>query len=153
MCPNGSSRAPNREVVRRTPLATARTLPCRRVSMVTIRSDSPSFCTRSTTASSRDSLPRNTPPAIGSESQPAQLSGIALPVLGDPYVQVEVDLRTEQVLDLGTRPGTDLLEPAAPGADHDGLLAGPLHVDVGVHLRDPLLREHLLHQHGDRVRQ
>ena len=40
-------------VVRRTPLATARTRPCRRVSRVMIRSDSPSFCTRSTTASSR----------------------------------------------------------------------------------------------------
>ena len=46
---NGSSRAPNRDRVRRTPFATARTRPCRRVSRVTIRSASPSFCTRSTT--------------------------------------------------------------------------------------------------------
>src|SRR2546430_3681150 len=58
-CPNGSSRAPNLDVVRRTPLATARTRPCRRVNNVMIRSDSPSFCTRSTTASSRYSLVRN----------------------------------------------------------------------------------------------
>ena len=39
--------------VRRTPLATARTRPVRRVSSVMIRSASPSFCTRSTTPSSR----------------------------------------------------------------------------------------------------
>ena len=49
----GSRRAPNFDVVRRTPLPTARTRPCRRVSSVTIRSASPSFCTRRTTASSR----------------------------------------------------------------------------------------------------
>src|SRR4051794_37202001 len=49
----GSSRAPNRLRVRRTPLATARTLPCSRVSMVTIRSASPSWWVRRTTASSR----------------------------------------------------------------------------------------------------
>src|SRR6266511_1790837 len=59
MCPNGSSRAPNFDVVRRTPLATARTRPCRLVNSVTIRSDSPSFCPRSTTASSRYSFVRN----------------------------------------------------------------------------------------------
>ena len=39
--------------VRRTPRATARNRPCRRVSSVMMRSLSPSFCTRSTTASSR----------------------------------------------------------------------------------------------------
>src|SRR6059058_4991336 len=49
----GSRRAPKREVVRRTPLPTARTRPCRRVSRVTIRSASPSLWTRRTTASSR----------------------------------------------------------------------------------------------------
>src|SRR4051794_41829331 len=52
---NGSSRAPNLLFVRRTPLATARTLPCRRVSTVTIRSASPSFWVRRTTPPSRDS--------------------------------------------------------------------------------------------------
>src|ERR1700712_1523814 len=50
---NGSSRAPNLLLVRRTPLATARTNPCSRVSSVTIRSASPSLCWRSTTARSR----------------------------------------------------------------------------------------------------
>ena len=49
----GSSRAPNRLVVRRTPLATARTRPLERVRKVTIRSASPSFWVRSTTPSSR----------------------------------------------------------------------------------------------------
>src|SRR6201993_2070467 len=53
MCANGSSRAPNLLRVRRTPLATARTSPWSRVSMVTIRSASPSLCWRSTTARSR----------------------------------------------------------------------------------------------------
>src|SRR3954453_5341737 len=50
---NGSSRAPNRDVVRPPPLPTARTRPVLRVSSVTIRSASPSFCTRSTTPVSR----------------------------------------------------------------------------------------------------
>src|ERR1700712_1012437 len=53
MCANGSSLAPNLLRVRRTPLATARTKPCSRVSRVTIRSASPSLCWRSTTARSR----------------------------------------------------------------------------------------------------
>src|SRR3954463_15143594 len=53
MCANGSSRAPNLLRVRRTPLATARTIPWSRVSRVTIRSASPSLCWRSTTARSR----------------------------------------------------------------------------------------------------
>jgi recombinational DNA repair protein (RecF pathway) len=39
--------------VRRTPLATARTSPCERVSRVMMRSASPSLWVRSTTASSR----------------------------------------------------------------------------------------------------
>ena len=45
--------APNFDLVRRTPLATARTRPWRLVRTVMIRSASPSFCTRSTTPSSR----------------------------------------------------------------------------------------------------
>src|SRR4051794_32096733 len=49
----GSSRAPKRELVRRTPLPTARTRPCRLVSRVMMRSASPSLWTRRTTASSR----------------------------------------------------------------------------------------------------
>ena len=50
---NGSSRAPNRDLVRRTPLATARTRPFRLVRMLTMRSASPSFWVRSTIPSSR----------------------------------------------------------------------------------------------------
>ena len=53
MWENGSSRAPNFDEVRRTPLATARILPRPRLSMVMIRSASPSLWVRSTTASSR----------------------------------------------------------------------------------------------------
>src|SRR4051794_290019 len=49
---NGSSREPKREEVRRTPLATARTMPCWRVSRVMMRSASASLCVRSTMASS-----------------------------------------------------------------------------------------------------
>src|SRR5450759_931192 len=50
---NGSSRAPKRDLVRRTPLATALTLPCWRVRSVTMRSASPSFWVRRTIAASR----------------------------------------------------------------------------------------------------
>src|SRR5450759_4944138 len=50
---NGSSRAPKRDLVRRTPLATALTLPCWRVRSVTMRSASPSFWARRTIAASR----------------------------------------------------------------------------------------------------
>src|SRR5690348_1077586 len=49
----GSSRAPNRLLVRRTPLPTTRTLPSPRVSRVTMRSASPSFWVRRTIPSSR----------------------------------------------------------------------------------------------------
>ena len=49
----GSSRAPNFDLVRRTPFATARTMPLSRVNSVTMRSASPSLCWRSTTALSR----------------------------------------------------------------------------------------------------
>ena len=52
-CVNGSSRAPNLNLVRRTPLATARIRPLVRPRMVMIRSASPSFCVRSTIPSSR----------------------------------------------------------------------------------------------------
>ena len=50
---NGSSRAPKREEVRRTPFATARSLPCVRLSIVTMRSASPSLWVRRITTSSR----------------------------------------------------------------------------------------------------
>ena len=48
-CVNGSSRAPNRLVVLRMPLATARTLPEPWVMIVTILSASPSLMDRRTT--------------------------------------------------------------------------------------------------------
>jgi hypothetical protein len=50
---NGSSRPPKRDLVLRTPLATARTLPSPWVSSTTMRSASPSFQVRSTTPCSR----------------------------------------------------------------------------------------------------
>src|SRR5450756_714943 len=50
---NGSSRAPKRDLVRRTPFATALILPCWRVRSVTMRSASPSFWARRTIAASR----------------------------------------------------------------------------------------------------
>src|ERR1043165_1675225 len=111
--PNGSSRAPNFDVVRRTPRATARTRPWRRVNRVMIRSDSPSFCTCSTTASSRYSLPLNPTPDMSepSESQAPQLLGVPLPVLRDPDVQVEIDPAPDQAPDLP--PGAGAAGPPA----------------------------------------
>ena len=50
---NGSSRAPNLDFVRRTPLATPRIFPCRREKKVMILSASPRSWVRSTMASSR----------------------------------------------------------------------------------------------------
>ncbi len=52
-CTIGSSRDPKRDLVLRTPLATARTLPRPAVSRVTMRSASPSLIVRSTTPCSR----------------------------------------------------------------------------------------------------
>ena len=49
----GSSREPKRDLVRRTPFATARTRPRVRVSIVMMRSASPSLWVRRTIASSR----------------------------------------------------------------------------------------------------
>src|SRR5919205_3461695 len=92
---NGSSRAPNLLLVRRTPLATARTLPCRRVSTVMIRSASPSFCVRSTTPSSRYS---DFGVVDTSVPQPVQLLGVVLPLAEHGDVQVQVHPRAEQRL-------------------------------------------------------
>ena len=85
----------------------------------------------------------------------AELTGVALPVLGHPHVQVEVHLRAEQVLDLGPGPRADVAQAAGTGADDDGLLARSLDVDVGVdlHERAVLGRDHLLDDDRDRVRQ
>src|SRR5215210_7603547 len=126
---NGSSRAPNLLFVRRTPLATARTLPCRRVSTVTIRSASPSFWVRRTIPSSRYSdlwtvlmarlrvapllgrwrslrcsLPRR---LRGSRSvpQPVELLGVVLPLPQHRDVQLQVHPRAEQLLEAHPRLG------------------------------------------------
>src|SRR3954451_25224786 len=96
---NGSSRAPNMLLVRRTPWATARTLPCRRVSTVTIRSASPSFCVRRTTPSSRYS---DFGVVDTSVAQLCQLLRVVLPLAQHGHVQVEVDLPAEQLLEPGT---------------------------------------------------
>src|ERR687885_1113790 len=128
---NGSSRAPNLLFVRRTPLATARTLPYRRVSTVTIRSASPSFCVRSTTPSSRYS-------AFGvvdtSVAQPVELLGVVLPLAEDGDVQVEVHPAAEQLLQALPRLGADRLDHLAAATEQHRLLAGPLDVQQRVDL-------------------
>src|SRR3954469_21753713 len=103
---NGSRRAPNLLLVRRTPLATARTLPCRRVSTVTIRSASPSFCVRRTTPSSRYS---DFGVVDTSVAQPVQLLGVVLPLAQHGHMQVEVHPAAEQLLEPGAGLGADLL--------------------------------------------
>src|SRR3954469_23243082 len=107
---NGSSRDPNLLLVRRTPLATARTLPCLRVRTVTIRSASPSFCVRRTMPSSRYS-------AFGvpltSVAQPIQLLGVVLPLAEHGDVQLEVHAGTEQRLHARPGLGADRLDDRA----------------------------------------
>src|ERR671926_580048 len=104
---NGSSRAPNLLLVRRTPLATARTLPCRRVSTVTIRSASPSFCVRRTMPSSRYS---DLWVVDTSVPQPVQLLGVVLPLAQHRDVQVQVHPRTQQRLHALAGLGADRLD-------------------------------------------
>src|ERR1035438_1997625 len=90
------------------------------------------------------------------KAQAAQLLGVALPVLGDLDVQVEVDLGAQQRLDLVAGTAAYLLQPRALGADDDGLLARPLHVKLGVYVgevRTTWPRPHLLDHDRDRVRQ
>jgi GNAT superfamily N-acetyltransferase len=90
------------------------------------------------------------------KAQAAKLARVALPVLGDLDVQVEVDPRAEQRLDLPARPGADLLEAGTLGPEHDRLLALALHVELGVHVEQVRVagtRPHLLDDHGDGVRQ
>src|SRR3712207_2223074 len=104
---NGSSRAPNLLLVRRTPLATARTLPCRRVSTVTIRSASPSFWVRRTMPSSRYS---DLWVVDTSVAQPVELLGVVLPLTEHRDVQLQVHPRAEQLLEALARLGADLLD-------------------------------------------
>ena len=58
----------------------------------------------------------------GSEAELAQLLGVALPVLGDLHVQVEVDRGAQQRLDLLAGLRADVLQPRALVADDDALL-------------------------------
>src|SRR5580704_12773522 len=90
------------------------------------------------------------------EAEAAELLGVALPVLGDLDVQVEVDPGAQESLDLPAGAGADVLQPRSPGADDDGLLARPLHVQLGVHIGQVVpagVRAHLLDHDRDRVRQ
>src|SRR3954462_9616510 len=128
---NGSSRAPNLLLVRRTPLATARTLPVRRVRTGTMRSASPSFWVRRTTPSSRYS---DFGVVDTSVPQPVELLGVVLPLPQHRDVQVEVHPRAEQLLQAGAGLGADLLDRRALPAEHDRLLAGPLDVQQRAHL-------------------
>src|SRR3954453_13700964 len=128
---NGSRRAPNLLFVRRTPLATARTLPCRRVSTVMIRSASPSFCVRRTTPSSRYS---DFGVVDTSVPEPVQLLRVVLPLTEDGDVQVEVHPRAEQLLEPGPRLGADRLDHLAAAAEQHRLLGGPLDVQQRVDL-------------------
>src|SRR4051812_512004 len=128
---NGSRRAPNLLFVRRTPLATARTLPCRRVSTVTIRSASPSFWGRRTTPSSRYS---DFGVVVMSVAQPVELLRVVLPLAEDGDVQVQVPPGAEQLLETGAGLGADRLDHLATAAEQHRFLGGALDVQQRVHL-------------------
>src|SRR5918997_2490961 len=153
---NGSSRAPNLLLVRRTPLATARTLPCLRVSTVTMRSASPSFWVRRTTPSSRYS---DFGVVDTSVPQPIQLLGVVLPLAEHRHVQVQVHPGAEQRLDARARLAADRLDDLPTAAEQHRLLAGALAVQQRVDLDQlaavPLgvgTAGHLLDGDGERVR-
>src|SRR5690606_38875819 len=94
-----------------------------------------------------------------SEAEAAELLGVALPVLRDLDVEVEVHPRAEQGLDPAPGPGADLPQPRPSAADDDGLLGVPLdeQVDVDVEQRRAPLPARsltdLLDDDGERVRQ
>src|SRR5215218_9090993 len=148
---NGSSRAPNLLFVRRTPLATARTLPCRRVSTVTIRSASPSFWVRRTMPSSRYS---DLWTVLISVAQPVELLGVVLPLPQHRDVQLQVHPRAEQLLHADPRLATDGLDDLPAPAQQHRLLAVPLDVQQGVHLDQVAVGPavDLLDRHGEGVR-
>src|SRR3954467_3067634 len=153
---NGSSRAPNLLLVRRTPLATARTLPCRRGSTVTIRSASPSFWVRRTTPSSRYS---DFGVVLTSVPQPVQLLGVVLPLAEDGDVQIQVHPGAQQLLQAHPRLAADGLDHLATAAEQPRLLGLPLDVQQRVHLDQLVPRalavgtaDQLLHRDGEGVR-
>src|SRR5699024_10646546 len=123
-------RAPNRELVRRTPFATARTRPLRRVNTVTIRSASPSFWVRSTTPSSRYRL---TPP-LCRLSAPAVHGGAVRgrdhrPQRRGDDVRVDTDAPDDLVLDLALHVCRSLCVPAGG----QRVLGVVQHPNVAVH--------------------
>src|SRR3954469_2680836 len=153
---NGSSRAPNLLFVRRTPLATARTLPCRRVSTVTMRSASPSFWVRRTMPSSRYS---DFGVVDTSVPQPVELLGVVLPLAEHRHVQVQVHPAVEQRLQPHPRLAADRLDRGTALAQEHGFLAGPLHVQQRMDLGEdgvcvPRIRfaDDLLDAHREGVR-
>lgn len=70
------------------------------------------------------------------EADPAETLATLRPVLLDADEQLQVDLAAQEVLDLLARELADALEHRATLADHDALLAGALHHDLGVDLDD-----------------
>src|SRR5690606_20461214 len=65
-----------------------------------------------------------------SETEPAQLLRVALPVLGHFHVQVEVDLAAQQAFDLLARVRTDVPQALTAAPENDPLLARPLDVEL-----------------------
>src|SRR6266545_5448119 len=66
-----------------------------------------------------------------SVAEPGELLGVALPVLGDLDVQVEVDARSQYLLELGAGAGADVAEHRAAATEDDRLLAAPLDEQAG----------------------
>src|SRR3954454_599859 len=98
-------------------------------------------------------------PVAGLEAELAELAGLALPVLGDLHVQVEVDRGAEEGLDLLAGLDADVAQAGALVADDDALLGVAFDVEAGVDLEQrfvggaALAQAHLLDEYGDRVGQ
>src|SRR5579872_4080344 len=67
------------------------------------------------------------------------------------HMQVEIDLRFEELLHLLAGEGADLFEHRALGADDDGLLAVTLHADGSVNARERSGFLPPVHHYGDGV--
>src|SRR5699024_9397951 len=93
------------------------------------------------------------------EAEASEQLRVALPVLGDLDVEVEVELGTEQSLDAAAGLLDDRLEPALAAADDDRLLAGTFDEEIDMDvpqrivLAAALPRIHLLDLHGQGMRQ
>src|SRR5689334_2675918 len=96
------------------------------------------------------------PESTRSETQLAQLLGVALPILGDAHVEVQVHRGAEQRLDLPAGGRPDVLEPGTALADDDALLAVAFDVELRadvqerVGLRAALARHHFLDDDRER---